>query len=57
MLITAVLNPAEEGGYIALNPGTGRTSQDETVNEAIANLKEAKMDALWRITKKSTSER
>ena len=41
MLLTAVLSPAEEGGYIALNPETGTTSQGETVNEAIANLKEA----------------
>ena len=57
MLITAVLSPAEEGGYIALNSETGTTSQGDTVNEAIANLKEAKKDALWRITKKSTLER
>ncbi len=41
MLLTAVLSPAEEGGYIALNPETGTTSQGETVDEAIANLKEA----------------
>ncbi len=41
MLFTAVLSPAEEGGYIALNPETGTTTQGETVDEAIANLKEA----------------
>ena len=41
MLLTAVLSPAEEGGYIALNPETGTTSQGETLDEAIANLKEA----------------
>ncbi len=41
MLLTAVLSPAEEGGYIALNPETGTTTQGETVDEAIANLKEA----------------
>jgi predicted RNase H-like HicB family nuclease len=41
MLLTAVLSPAEEGGYVALNPETGTTSQGETVDEAIANLKEA----------------
>ena len=40
MLFTAVLSPAEEGGYIALNPETGTTTQGETVDEAIANLKE-----------------
>lgn len=41
MLLTAVLSPAEEGGYIALNPETGTTSQGGTVDGAIANLKEA----------------
>ena len=38
MELTAVLTPAEEGGYIALNPETGTT---ENVEEAVANLKEA----------------
>ncbi len=41
MQITAVLNPAEEGGYVAYNPETGTTTQGETVEEALANLKEA----------------
>jgi len=41
MELTAVLTPAEEGGYIALNPETGTTTQGETVEEAIANLTEA----------------
>ena len=41
MELTAVLTPAEEGGYVALNPETGTTSQGETVEEAIANLQEA----------------
>ena len=41
MELTAVLNPAEEGGYIALNPETGTTTQGETVEEALANLQEA----------------
>jgi predicted RNase H-like HicB family nuclease len=41
MLLTAVLSPAEEGGYLALNPETGTTTQGETIDEAIANLKEA----------------
>ena len=41
MELTAVLTPAEEGGYIALNPETGTTTQGETVEEALANLKEA----------------
>lgn len=41
MQLTAVLTPAEEGGFVALNPETGTTSQGETIEEAIANLKEA----------------
>ena len=41
MLLTAVLIPAEEGGFIALNPETGSTTQGETVLEAVANLREA----------------
>jgi predicted RNase H-like HicB family nuclease len=41
MTLTAVLTPAPEGGYVALNPETGSTTQGETVDEALANLKEA----------------
>ena len=41
MQITAVLIPAEEGGYVAYNPETGVTTQGETVEEALAMLKEA----------------
>ncbi|MEO7725173.1 MAG: type II toxin-antitoxin system HicB family antitoxin [Chthoniobacterales bacterium] len=41
MVLTAVLMPAEEGGFIALNPETGSTTQGESVTEAIANLREA----------------
>ena len=41
MLLTAVLIPAEEGGFSALNPETGTTSQGESIEEAIANLREA----------------
>ena len=41
MLLTAVLIPADEGGFTALNPETGTTSQGESVEEAVANLKEA----------------
>ena len=41
MEFTAVLTPAEEGGYVALNPETGATTQGETVEEAVANLREA----------------
>ena len=41
MQLTAVLTPAEEGGFVAMNPETGSTSQGETIEEAIANLREA----------------
>lgn len=41
MELTAVLTRAEEGGYIALNPETGTSTQGETIEEAIENLTEA----------------
>lgn len=41
MQLTAVLTPAEEGGFVAFNPETGTTTQGETVEEAVANLEEA----------------
>ncbi len=41
MQLTAVLTPAEEGGYVAFNPDTGTTTQGESVEEALANLREA----------------
>lgn len=41
MQVTAVLTPAEEGGYVAFNPETGTASQGETIEEALANLREA----------------
>ena len=41
MTLTAVLTPAEEGGFVAFNPETGTTAQGESVPEAISNLREA----------------
>lgn len=41
MQLTAVLTTAEEGGFIALNPETGTTTQGETIDEALSNLQEA----------------
>ncbi len=41
MELTAVLTPAEEGGYGAFNPETGTTTEGESIEEAIANLREA----------------
>ena len=41
MFLTAVLIPAEEGGFVAFNPETGTTTQGESLPEAISNLREA----------------
>ena len=41
MVHTAVLTPAEEDGFVALNPETGTATQGETIEEAIANVREA----------------
>lgn len=41
MELSAVLTPAEEGGFVALNPETGTASQGESIEEALANLREA----------------
>jgi predicted RNase H-like HicB family nuclease len=41
MMLTAVLMPAAEGGFTALNPETGTTTQGETVEDALASLREA----------------
>ena len=41
MQLTAVLTPADEGRFVALNPETGTTSQGETVEDAVRNLQEA----------------
>jgi predicted RNase H-like HicB family nuclease len=39
--LTAVLIPAPEGGFTALNPETGTTPQGKSVGAAIENLREA----------------
>ena len=41
MLLTAVFTEAEEGGFVALNPETGTTTQGESYEEAVQNMKEA----------------
>ena len=41
MELSAILTPASEGGYIASNPETGTTTQGDTVEEALFNLREA----------------
>lgn len=41
MELSAVLSPAEEGGYVAFNPETGTTTQGDSVEDALENLREA----------------
>ena len=41
MILSAVITEAQEGGYVAYNPETGTTTQGETFDEAVSNLKEA----------------
>lgn len=41
MRLTAVVTPDPEGGFVAFNPETGTTTQGESVEEALANLREA----------------
>ena len=41
MQMLAILTPADEGGFMALNPETGTTTQGDTIDEALANLREA----------------
>ncbi len=43
MELSAVLTPVPEGGYVALNPETGTTTQGQTVEEALDDLREATM--------------
>ncbi len=39
MELTAVLTPAEEGGYVAFNPETGTTTEGECIEEFPAGVK------------------
>ncbi len=41
MQLSAVLMLEQEGGFVALNPETGSSTQGETVEEALKNLQEA----------------
>ncbi|WP_375420391.1 type II toxin-antitoxin system HicB family antitoxin [uncultured Sphingomonas sp.] len=41
MHVTAILSHAEEGGYVAFNPETGTTTQGDTIDQALINLREA----------------
>ena len=41
MQLTAILTPAPDGGYTAYNPETGSSTEGETIDAALANLREA----------------
>lgn len=41
VMLTAVLMPAPDGGYTGFNPETGTTTQGDSIEEAISNLREA----------------
>jgi len=41
MTLTAVLTPADDGGFVAFNPETGTTTQGETIEDAVDALAEA----------------
>jgi predicted RNase H-like HicB family nuclease len=41
MHVTAILSHADEGGFTAFNLETGTTTQGETIDEALVNLREA----------------
>ena len=56
MLFTSVLIPAPEGGFTALNPETGTTTQGESVEEAVANLREATQLYLDEFPLKTTGQ-
>ena len=40
-VLSAVIIPDPDGGYVSQNPETGTTSQGDTIDEALSNLKEA----------------
>lgn len=40
-VLSAVITEDPDGGYVAQNPETGTTTQGETIDDALANLKEA----------------
>ena len=54
MELSAVLTPALEGGFVALNPETGTTTQGETIEEALLNLREATQVYLEEFPQKVT---
>ena len=49
-VLSAAIIPDPDGGYVSQNPETGTTSQGETIDEALSNLKRSN-----RILKLSTA--
>ncbi len=49
MQVTAILSPAPEGGFTALNPETGSTGQGATIEEMIAKeaARQRECEASW----------
>jgi predicted RNase H-like HicB family nuclease len=41
MELSAIVTPSSDGGYVAFNPETGTTTQGDTIEDALANLREA----------------
>ena len=41
MILTAILTQEPDGGYVVYNPETGVTTQGDTIEESLANLREA----------------
>lgn len=41
MILSAIITEAEGGGFVALNPETGTTTEGETFDDAMENLREA----------------
>ncbi len=54
MEMSAILTQALDGGYVAFNPETGTTTQGDTIEEALANLREATMLYLEEFPMSST---
>lgn len=55
MTYTAILTKDSGGGFVAQNPETGTTTQGDTIDEALANLKEATKLYLEEFPSQTTS--
>ena len=54
MTLTAILTKDPDGGYVAQNPETGTTTQGDTIEQALDNLKEATSLYLEEFPSKTT---